>query len=111
MGVSYFVRYAGESSDGAAFMEHYRTRHAELLKRYPRIRGCKLHHPIEWNDPVQVNKDRIFILAELVFDSIEDLNFSLASEARQDSRKDFNNFPKLNNGEIRHLAVETEILF
>lgn len=111
MAVSYFVRYVGETSDAEAFMDHYRNRHAEVMKKYPRIRGCRIHHPVEWNDPVPVNKDKVFALAELVFDSLEDLNFALASEARQDSRKDFNNFPKLENGEIRHLAVSTEVLF
>ncbi|MCD8140148.1 MAG: EthD family reductase [Planctomycetaceae bacterium] len=111
MSVSYFVRYEGETENAAAFLNHYRTQHAELLRHYPRIRECKLHHPAEWHDPVPVKKDRIFVLAELVFDSLEDLNFSLASEARQDSRRDFNNFPPLHNSDIRHLAVTTEILF
>ncbi|MCD8352489.1 MAG: EthD family reductase [Planctomycetaceae bacterium] len=111
MSVSYFVRYEGETENAAAFMNHYRTKHTELMKRYPRIRGCKLHHPTAWHDPVPVKKDKVFVLAELVFDSIEDLNFSLASDARQDSRNDFNNFPTLQNSDIRHLAVTTEILF
>lgn len=111
MSVSYLVRYVGEPEDARAFMEHYRTAHKEIMKRYPRIKGCKLHHPVEWHDPVAVNKDVIFVLAELVFDSLDDLNFALASEERQASRADFNNFPKLRNAEIRHQAVETEILF
>ncbi|MDR1828017.1 MAG: EthD family reductase [Methylobacteriaceae bacterium] len=111
MSVSYLVRYVGEPEDAEAFMEHYRTAHKQLMLRYPRIRGCKLHRPVAWNDPVAVKPDTIFVLAELIFDSIEDLNFALASEARQDSRKDFNNFPKIRNADIRHVAVETETLF
>lgn len=111
MSVSYMVRYVGRPEDARAFMEHYRTKHKEIMQRYPRIRGCRLHHPVEWRDPVAVNKDNIFVLAELVFDSLEDLDFSLASEARQASRADFSNFPKLLDADIRHQAVETEILF
>jgi uncharacterized protein (TIGR02118 family) len=109
--VSYFIRYVGAPRDVAAFLAHYRERHAQILRDYPGIRGCRLHHPVEWNDPVKVNKDRVFMLAELVFDSREDLDRALASETRQRSRADFLNFPPLENGEIRHLAVETETLF
>ena len=111
MSVSYFVRYVGETDEAEAFLKHYRTRHSSLMQKYPRIRGCNLHHPVDWTDPVPVHKDNVFMLAELVFDSVEDLNFALASQARQDSRADFNNFPKLSNSDIRHLAVETEKLF
>ena len=109
--VSYFIRYVGAPKDVAAFLEHYRVRHAQILREYPGIRGCRLHHPVESHDPVNVNKDKVFMLAELVFDSREDLNRALMSETRQRSRADFLNFPPLENGEIRHLAVQTETLF
>lgn len=111
MSVSYFIRYVGEAADADAFLAHYRDKHALILREYPRIRSCRLHHPVAWNDPVPVTKDRVFLLAELVFDSIEDLDFSLASATRQQSRADFHNFPPLANSEIRHLAVATETLF
>jgi uncharacterized protein (TIGR02118 family) len=109
--VSYFIRYVGRPEDADKFFEHYRTRHAALLRDYPGIRGCRLHHPIPWHDPVSVNKDNVLVLAELIFDSADALNQSLLSEARQRSRADFLNFPKLIDGEVRHLAVETETLF
>ena len=111
LSVSYFIRYVGEPRDRVAFLEHYRLRHSAIMREYPGIRGCRLHHPIDWNDPVSVNKDCVFLLAELVFDSAEDLNRALASETRQRSRTDFLNFSPLENGEIRHLAVQTETLF
>ena len=111
MSVSYFIRYVGETHEAEVFMEHYRTQHSVLVQRYPRIRSCKLHHPVDWIDPVPVNKDKVFMLVELIFDSLDDLNFALGSQARLDSRADFNNFPKLSNSDIRHLAVDTERLF
>lgn len=111
MAVSYFIRYVGTTADAEAYFDHYRHKHSEFIKKYPRIRGCKLHHPIEWNDPAPVTKDQVLLLAELIFDSAEDLDFALASEARQNSRKDFNNFPVLENSDIRHLATRTEVLF
>ena len=111
MSVSYFIRYVGVPKDVAAFLEHYRLRHSRIMREYPGIRGCRLHHPIEWDDPVKVNKDNVFMLAELIFDTREDLDRALQSDVRQRSRADFLNFPPLENGEIRHLAVQTETLF
>lgn len=110
MSVSYFIRYAGTTKDADAFLEHYRVRHVEIMREYPGIRACKLHHPVSWHDPVAVNKDAVFLLAELVFDDVDALNTALLSETRQRSRADFLHFPTL-DGEIRHLAVQTEILF
>lgn len=111
MTVSYLIRYVGQPEDADRFFEHYRTKHAAIMREYPGIRACKLHHPVAWDDPVAVNKDQILVLAELVFDSVEALNAALNAPVRQRSRADFLNFPKLLNGEIRHLAVQTEILF
>lgn len=111
MSVSYFIRYAGTPRDIEAFLAHYRERHALIMREYPGIRGARLHHPVDWDDPVAVTKDHVFLLAELVFDSVDDLNRALHSETRQRSRADFLNFPPLDGGDIRHLAVETETLF
>jgi len=111
LAVSYFIRYTGTPADREAFLAHYREKHALILREYPGIRACRLHHAIAWNDPVAVNKDTPFLVAELVFDSAEALDHALASATRQRSRADFLNFPPLANGEIRHLAVETETLF
>jgi len=109
--VSYLIRYVGQPEDADRFFEHYRTKHTEIMKRYPGIISCRLHHPVAWDDPVAVNKDQILVLAELVFESVEALNAALHAPVRQESRADFLNFPKLLNGEIRHLAVQTETLF
>lgn len=108
--VSYFIRYVGRPEDADAFFDHYRTKHIAFLRDYPGIRGCRLHHPIPWNDPVAVNKDHVLVLAELIFDDAEALDRALKSEARQRSRSDFNNFPKF-DGQISHQAVMTETLF
>jgi len=110
MSVSYLVRYRGAAADPAAFLDHYRSRHATILRDYPGIRACRLHHPVPWVDPVQVRPDGLFLLAELRFDSLDDLNRALASETRQRSRADFVNFPRF-EGEVSHQAVETEVLF
>ena len=110
MSCSYLIHYRGQPTDSAAFLEHYRRVHGPIMRRYPNIRGCLLHHAIPWVDPVSVRPDGLFVMAELKFDSIEELNQALAAEVRQESRRDFQNFPSF-EGQIRHQAISTEILF
>ena len=111
MSCSYFVYYKGIPDDPESFLDHYRKKHGPILKKYPKIRSCLLHRPVAWTDPATVNPpDGMYLLAELKFDSVEDLNEALASDARQESRKDFVNFPHF-NGEVRHQAVVTEVQF
>src|SRR5690625_1047502 len=104
---SYFVRYIGAPEDREAFIKYYREQHALIMQEYPGIQSCKLHFSDAWTDPVDVNRDSVFLIAELVFNSITELNQALQSEARQRSRQDFINFPKF-NGTVTHLAVTTE---
>jgi uncharacterized protein (TIGR02118 family) len=106
---SYLVRYRGMPEDPDRFLDYYKTSHGLILREYPKIRSCLLHRAVPWVDPVQVRPDGLFVLAELKFDSIEDLNTALASEVRMRSRADFTNFPRF-NGEISHQAVITEVL-
>ena len=110
MTCSYLVRYRGMPEDPERFLDHYRTQHATILRAYPNIRSCLLHRGVPWADPVAVRPDDLFALAELRFDSIEDLNAALASDVRQRSRLDFVNFPRF-VGEVSHQAVITEALF
>jgi uncharacterized protein (TIGR02118 family) len=110
MSCAYLVRYRGLPEDSASFLDHYRTRHAPILRDYPNIRACYLHVATPWVDPVAVRPDNLFLLADLRFDSVGDLNAALSSGKRQRSREDFVNFPRF-DGEITHQAVVTERLF
>ena len=40
--ISYFVRYEGDAENRAAFLAHYRDRHAPILVRFPGIRRIVL---------------------------------------------------------------------
>ena len=110
MSCAYLVRYRGMPEDPERFLDHYRTQHASIMRAYPNIRACHLHRAVSWEDPVAVRPDGLFLLADLRFDSVDDLNAALASEMRQRSREDFINFPRF-NGEITHQAIVTETLF
>lgn len=111
MSCSYLVFYRGKPEDPERFIDHYRSQHAPILRAYPNIRSCLLHRPAAWVDPVAIQPEKgLYLLAELRFDSIDDLNTALASEMRQRSREDFVNFPRF-DGKVSHQAVVTETLF
>lgn len=107
MSVSYFVRYKGQAEDPRAFVEYYRTSHAPLLWQFPGIRDLILHHPVDFHDPFSVLPGGELMVAQMVFDTLEDLNRALASDARARARDDFDNMPAF-TGEITHQAMQAE---
>jgi len=71
--VSYFVRYEGQAENQEEFVRYYRERHAPILARFPGIRSIVLHQPAEWHDRFPVNPDRFSLLAQMIFDTEDDL--------------------------------------
>jgi uncharacterized protein (TIGR02118 family) len=109
MSVSYFVRYEGAAENADEFLRYYRERHAAVLARFPGIRKIILHTPIEWKDRFPVRPDRFMLVAQMMFDSAEDLNRALQSDARADARADFANFPRFQADVYHQAAVSEEI--
>src|SRR5215471_3114390 len=108
--VSYFVGYRGSSSDPRAFLDHYQTQHAAILRQFPNIRSLILHRPAAWTDPFPVQRGETFLLAQMQFDSAGDLDVALRSEARRYARDDFHRFPPF-SGEVTHEAMTADVLF
>jgi len=107
MTASYYIRYHGEAVDRDAFLDHYRDVHVPHLLRFPGIRSVVMHHAAASTDPFPVEPGGDLLLAELVFDTLQDLNGALASQARADARTDFASFPEF-RGTITHQAMVTE---
>ena len=107
MTVSYYVRYHGEAEDTDAFVAYYRDVHVSHLLRLPGLRSVILHHGAASADPFPVEPGGDLLLAEMVFDSIRDLDHALASEARSAARADFASFPAF-QGSITHQAMVAE---
>ena len=107
MTVSYYVRYHGEAGDRDAFLAHYRDVHVPHLLRFPGIRSVILHHAAACNDPFPVEPGGDVLLAEMVFESLGDLDAALASRARADARADFAAFPEF-RGSVTHQAMVAE---
>jgi uncharacterized protein (TIGR02118 family) len=108
--ISYFVRYEGEAENQEEFMAHYRDWHAPILARFPGIRRIVLHTPTTWHDPFPVRPDRFALVAQMIFDTQEDLNNALQSDERAIAREDFSSFPPF-HGLVYHQATMSEEVF
>jgi len=108
--VSYFVRYEGQADSAEAFVSHYRDHHVPILARFPGIRRIILHRPTAWHDPFPVKPDRFMLVAQMIFDTKDDLDTALQSEARAAAREDFKSFPPF-DGLVYHQAAISEEVF
>jgi uncharacterized protein (TIGR02118 family) len=108
--VSYFVRYEGQAESPQQFLAHYRSHHVPLLARFPNIRRIFLHTPTAWHDPYPVKPDTFAILVQMEFDSLEDLENAVGSEARAAARRDFGEMPPF-QGVVYHQAAVSDEVF
>jgi uncharacterized protein (TIGR02118 family) len=108
--VSYFVRYEGQAENQEEFIAHYRDYYAPILARFPGIKRIVLHAPTTWRDPFPLKTDRFALLAQMIFDSQEDLNLALQSDERATARKDFSSLPRF-HGMVYHQATVSEEVF
>ena len=108
--LSYFVRYEGEAESPEAFLSHYRDHHVPILARFPGIRSIVLHVPAECHDPFPVTPDRFALLAQMIFDTKDDLDRALQSQARATARDDFGGFTPF-HGRVYHQAAQSDEVF
>ena len=108
MTVSYFVRYEIDESD--EFVRHYKAAHVPILARWPGMRRVILHTPVPFTDPCPVNRGASFLVAQLEFESQENLDRALASPERAAARKNFQAFPPY-EGKVFHQAMRQEEVF
>jgi uncharacterized protein (TIGR02118 family) len=107
MSISYFVRYDINAPDVDAFVAYYRTKHVPILSRWPGMKRVVLHTPAECDDLFATNRGKTVLLAQLEFDSMEDLEMAMGSAERVEARQDFKNFPQY-QGQVLHQAMQTE---
>jgi uncharacterized protein (TIGR02118 family) len=74
--------------DPAAFDVHYREVHTPMVRRYPGLRDLRLIRP----DGVAGRDPAFYLVAEMAFDSRDDLDAALASDAGRESGLDLRNF-------------------
>jgi uncharacterized protein (TIGR02118 family) len=74
--------------DPDAFDAHYRDVHLPILRRYPKIRDIRVTSP----QGVAGRAAPYYLMAEMIFDSDDDLQEALGSEAGTESARDLRNF-------------------
>jgi uncharacterized protein (TIGR02118 family) len=105
--VSYFVRYDIEAGDLKAFLRRYREVHVPMVARWPGLKRMVMHTPVEWQDPVAVNRGKAVLMAQLEFDSETAMNEAFASPERAAAREDFKRFMTF-EGTVTHQAMRSE---
>ena len=107
--VSYVVRYFRPADDEQAFIDYYCTNHPPLLGKLPDIRNIFCYVPITWTDGSSIDQINYLFGNEVVFDSLDALNASLASEIRDELREDFHNFPKFAGSNPHHAMLRERL--
>lgn len=103
--VSFVVRYYRPIENETLFNEHYFAHHPPIMVRFPRIRNILCYEPVTWRDANQITPTNSFLGNEIVFDTIEDLDAALSSDARHELREDYHGFPP-HHGQTSHHAMQ-----
>jgi uncharacterized protein (TIGR02118 family) len=75
-------------ADPEAFDAHYRDVHTPIIRRYPNLRDLRLSSP----KGVAGQPAPYHLMAEMAFDTDDDLQAALVSDAARESAKDLRNF-------------------
>jgi uncharacterized protein (TIGR02118 family) len=75
-------------ADPEAFDRHYHEVHTSIVLRYPRLREMRLANV----EPMGERSTPYYLMSQMVFDSREDLDAAMASEAGIESARDLRNF-------------------
>ncbi|MCA1588372.1 MAG: EthD family reductase [Chloroflexi bacterium] len=77
-----------QPDDPEAFDAHYRDVHTPIVRAYPNLRELKTCTP----EGVGGRPSPYYLMAEMTFDSQDDLNEALGSDAGTASARDLRNF-------------------
>jgi uncharacterized protein (TIGR02118 family) len=78
----------GHPEDAAAFDRHYETVHVPLAEKIPGMRSCTLGRPASLDG----SQPPYHLVAQLTFDSLEDLQAGMGSPEGQAAAGDVPNF-------------------
>ncbi len=108
--VSFVVRYYRPIEREQEFTDYYIGHHPPIMTRFPRIRNIYCYLPVALPEAFAVARSGCFLGNEIVFDSNEDLNAALNSDARHELREDYKHFLP-HQGEVTHHAMLRRVLF
>jgi len=91
-------------SDRAHFDREMTATVLPAIRRYPGIRDVKLRWKAEQED----GAPPVYLTFDLVFDSLEAMHAALASEIRQEVRKQLGTIMPLFKGRVYHLILRED---
>lgn len=91
-------------ADRARFNREMRETVRPAILRYPGIRACKLRWPAEQ----EAGAPPVYIVFDLYFDSLDAMHAALASEIRQEVRRQLGTIMPLFKGRVYHLVLQEE---
>ena len=100
MSAAYLVMYEGKPEDPGAFLKYYVEKHVPLVWAFPKIRAVEVQRGVDRGEGGD-----FFLIARLLFDTVEDLLKAIHSKERAVARKDMSNFPAF-KGVVRRQIVE-----
>ncbi len=96
--VKFCVIYQGRPENPEAFDRHYREKHVAIIARWPKLRKIVVNR-------CRLLNEELYMLVEMWFDSVADLDAALASPERREAAEDRLRFPPF-HGTIRHQVLE-----
>lgn len=110
MAWAYLVIYEGRPGDPQAFVRYYREHHLPLVRKFPKLRGLELLVSQDVGEAGESDPDRVFMIARMLFDSLDDLKAAITSPQRAAARADMSKFPPF-HGRVHRRAVRIEDVF
>lgn len=110
MAWAYLVIYEGQPDDPDAFLRYYRERHVPIVRTFPKLRGMELMVGNDIGETGESDPGRVFMIARMVFDSLDDLKAAVTSPQRAEARADMAFFPTF-HGRVHRRAVEIQDVF
>jgi hypothetical protein len=91
-------------ADRATFDARMKDTVLPAILRYPGIRACKLRWPAEQ----EAGAPPVHVIFDLHFDSLEAMHAALASETRQEVRRQLGEIMPLFKGRVYHLVLRED---
>jgi uncharacterized protein (TIGR02118 family) len=107
---AYLVIYEGRPDDPEAFVRYYREHHLPLVRKFPKLRGLELLLSEDVGEAGEREPDRVFMIARMLFDSLDDLKLAVTSPQRAAARADMSKFPPF-HGRVHRRAVRIEDVY
>jgi uncharacterized protein (TIGR02118 family) len=102
--IIYLVDYQRPADDEAAFIDYYCANHPPLLAELPGIRRLEIYTPVDWTNPLALDRADTMLICDVSFDTADALTAALHSEVRERLREDYHLFPPF-TGRVGHYPM------